>query len=396
MLPIRVNPAGDKTIAYMGRYAEFIIRNRYRSFGVMVLIAGVMIAFIPKNELNDNFVEYFDESYQFRLDSDYGAANLTGMYQIFYSVESGRANGVTDPDYLRTLERFAEWYRQQPEVLHVASFTEIMKRLNKNMHEDDVAYYRMPEDSELAAQYLLLYEMSLPFGLDLTDQLNLEKSATRMTVSIKNLPSSQILALEARAQTWLQQNAPAVKAEGTGPILMFSYIGMRNIQSMLVGSMWSLLAISLVVIFALWSVRLGLISLIPNIVPILMAFGVWGIFVGQISLAASVVASAALGIIIDDTVHFLSKYKMARTEKGLSSEDAVRYAFSTVGTAIWYMTVVLVAGFLVLGLSGFELNASLGILTAITIAIALVVDFMLMPPLLMILEGKRNAKSSYV
>lgn len=396
MLPIRIKPGSDNAFAHMGRYADFIIRNRYRSLVTIVLVAVVLIAFVPKNELNDNFVQYFDESYQFRRDSDYSAANLTGMYQLFYSVESGHANGVTDPEYLHTLESFAEWYRQQPEVLHVASFNEIMKRLNRNMHEEDQTYYRIPEDRELAAQYLLLYEMSLPFGLDLTDQLNIDKSATRMIVSIKNLPSSQILALEARAQAWLQQNAPAVKAEGTGPILMFSYIGMRNIQSMLVGSMWSLLAISVVVIFALWSVRLGIISLIPNIVPILMAFGVWGLFVGQISLAASVVASAALGIIIDDTVHFLSKFKYARQKKGLSPEDAVRYAFSTVGTAIWYMSVVLVAGFLVLGLSGFELNASLGILTAVTIAIALVVDFMLMPPLLVIMEGKGSAKSSNV
>ncbi len=392
MLPIRVNPEGDKTVARMGRFAEFIIRNRYRSLWIVALIAAVLIAFVPKNELNDNFVEYFDDSYQFRRDTDYSTANLTGMYQLFYSVESGRANGVTDPDYLRTLASFAEWYRQQPEVQHVASFTEIMKRLNRNMHEEDQSYYRVPEDRELSAQYLLLYEMSLPFGLDLNDQINIDKSATRMIVSIKNLTSSQILALEARAQQWLQHNAPTIKAEGTGPIIMFSYIGMRNIESMLVGSMWSLLAISVVVIFALWSVRLGIISLIPNIVPILMAFGVWGLLVGQISLAASVVASAALGIIIDDTVHFLSKFKYARQKKGLSAEDAVRYAFTTVGTAIWYMTVVLVAGFLVLGLSGFELNSSLGILTAVTITIALVVDFMLMPPLLIIMEGKRDAK----
>lgn len=392
MLPIKLRPGGDKTIARMGRFAEFIIRNRYRSLWIVALIAAVLIAFVPKNELNDNFVEYFDDSYQFRRDTDYSSANLTGMYQLFYSVESGRANGVTDPDYLRTLESFAEWYRQQPEVQHVASFTEIMKRLNKNMHEEDQSYYRVPEDRELSAQYLLLYEMSLPFGLDLNDQINIDKSATRMIVSIKNLTSSQILALEARAQQWLQHNATTIKAEGTGPIIMFSYIGMRNIQSMLVGSMWSLLAISVVVIFALWSLRLGIISLIPNIVPILMAFGVWGLFVGQVSLAASVVASAALGIIIDDTVHFLSKFKYARQKKGLSAEDAVRYAFTTVGTAIWYMTVVLVAGFLVLGLSGFELNSSLGILTAVTITIALVVDFMLMPPLLIIMEGKRDAK----
>ncbi|HID82529.1 MAG TPA: hypothetical protein EYP51_09225, partial [Thiotrichales bacterium] len=94
---------------------------------------------------------------------------------------------------------------------------------------------------------------------------------------------------------------------------------------------------------------------------------------------------------LDDTVHFLSKYLRARREQGLNAEDAVRYAFHTVGVALWVTTIVLIAGFLVLAQSAFELNAGMGLLTAITIAIALFIDFMFLPPLLIKFEEKVDA-----
>jgi len=101
----------------------------------------------------------------------------------------------------------------------------------------------------------------------------------------------------------------------------------------------------------------------------------------------------SLGIVVDDTVHFLSKYLRARREKGLSSEDAVRYAFTTVGKALAVTSVVLVAGFLILSQSSFELNAGMGLLTAIVIAFALFADFLLLPSILMKIEGSTNEKN---
>ena len=98
---------------------------------------------------------------------DFTADNLTGIYQIEFSLGSGESGAISEPAYLQHVEDFADWYRGQPGVRHVATFTDVMKRLSKNMHGDDPAYYAVPESRELAAQYLLLYEMSLPYGLDL-------------------------------------------------------------------------------------------------------------------------------------------------------------------------------------------------------------------------------------
>jgi hypothetical protein len=142
-------------------------------------------------------------------------------------------------------------------------------------------------------------------------------------------------------------------------------------------------------VFALRSLKLGIISLIPNLLPAGVAFGLWGLFVGEVGLALSVVTAMSLGIVVDDTVHFLSKYVRARREKGLGAEDAVRYAFSTVGVALWVTTMVLVAGFLVLSQSAFELNSGMGLLTAIVILIALFLDFFLLPPILIKTEEKK-------
>ena len=114
-----------------------------------------------------------------------------------------------------------------------------------------------------------------------------------------------------------------------------------------------------------------------------MGFGLWGLLVGEVGLALSVVTGMTLGIVVDDTVHFLSKYLRARRERGLESADAVRYAFSTVGMALWVTSIVLVAGFMVLSQSAFKLNSDMGLLTAITIGFALAADFLFLPPLLM-------------
>lgn len=164
---------------------------------------------------------------------------------------------------------------------------------------------------------------------------------------------------------------------------MFAYIGKRNIISMLIGTSIALVLISLILVFALRSLKIGLISLIPNLAPAAMGFGLWGLLYGQVGLGLSIVAGLTIGIVVDDTVHFLSKYLRARREQGMNSQDAVRYAFNTVGVALLVTTVVLVAGFLVLSQSSFKLNSDMGLLTSITIALALLADFIFLPPLLM-------------
>jgi predicted RND superfamily exporter protein len=233
--------------------------------------------------------------------------------------------------------------------------------------------------------------MSLPYGLDLNNQINIDKSATRMTVMLYNMTTRTVLDLEQRAQQWLRANTPvSMHNDGASPTIMFSNIGERNIKSMLIGTTVALVLISIILVVALRSIKIGLLSLIPNLIPAALAFGAWGIAVGQIGLALSIVTGMTLGIVVDDTVHFLSKYLRARREKGLDAQDAVRYAFSTVGLALVATSVVLVAGFTVLTFSAFALNSNMAFMTAVTIIFAIVADFLLLPPLLMAIDGKEK------
>ncbi|GMQ87788.1 MAG: MMPL family transporter [Gammaproteobacteria bacterium] len=391
LFPVRVKAARSRSVAGMDALADFVVRHRRPVLWGMSLLVIGLVAFVPNNELNDEFVKYFDERVDFRVATDFTTDNLTGLYNIHYSLEAGEAGGISEPVFLDKLEEFAVWYRQQPEVMHVNTLSDTMKRLNKNLHGDDPAWYRIPDQRNLAAQYLLLYEMSLPYGLDLNNQINVDKSATKLDVSLQSISSNQTLALEERAQQWLAGNAPAsMQVHGASPTVMFSHIGARNIRSMLIGTTLALVLISFILVFALRSLRIGLISIIPNLVPAGMAFGLWGLLVGEIGLALSVVTGMTLGIVVDDTVHFLSKYLRARREEGLSSAAAVRYAFHTVGTALWTTSVVLMAGFMVLTQSPFKLNSGMGLLTAITIGMALLADFLLLPTLLMTLDKKEH------
>ena len=389
VLPVRVKVQkedGDKLMVKLG---DFVVdKQKQLMWGMGALIIALTI-FVPKNELNDVFVHYFDETIQFRVDSDYIDKNLTGLYIADYSLESGEEGGISDPRFLNDVENFANWYRAQDEARHVNVYTEVIKRLNKNMHGDDETWKKIPDDRNLAAQYLLMYEMSLPYGLDLNNQIDINKSALRMTVSIKTLSSKEILALDKRAQKWLSNNAKHIKsANGTGPTVMFANIGQRNINSMLLGTTLALVLISAILIFAFRSFKTGLISMVPNLVPAVMGFGLWGLFVGEVGLALSIVTTMTLGIVVDDTVHFLSKYLRAKREYGYSPENSVRYAFTHVGRALLTTSIVLVAGFMVLAQSHFELNSGMGLLTSIIIALALLADFFFLPPLLMKLEKK--------
>ena len=395
LLPVKVrvhHEEGDRMMIWLG---DFVVNNRRKILPGMIILVVVLVSFLPRNELNDVFLEYFDESIPFRQATDFTVDNLTGMYLIDFSIESTEAGGISDPAFQQEVENFANWFRQQPETIHVNVFTDIMKRLNRNMHGDDDEMYRLPDDRNLAAQYLLMYEMSLPYGLDLNNQINVDKSATRMVVTLKTLSTNQMIELENRSDQWIAENAKHIKAAAaSGPTMMFAHIGKRNIISMLGGTTLALVLISLIMIVALRSFKLGLTSMVPNLVPAAMGFGIWGLLVGEVGLALSVVTSMTLGIVVDDTVHYMSKYQRARVEKGYDAEQAVRYAFTSVGRALVVTSVVLIAGFLVLAFSAFKLNSGMGLLTALVIALALLADFLLLPTLLMKIEDKSNEKNT--
>lgn len=396
LLPFKPRKSKNLTNKFFDRFSSMVISFRKPLLVGSTIFTIILAGGIFQLELTDNWLKYFDKRYQFRQDTDFISENLTGILTFEYSLHSGQENGISDPVYLQNVEKFAEWFRAQPEVLQVQVYTDIMKRLNKNMNSDDPEFFRLPESPELAAQYLLLYELSLPFGRDLNNRIDVNKSATRMTVTLETLTASQQQDLDARAQSWVQSNAPGLASEASGVTIVFAHLSQRNIKSMLSGTIIAMGLISLILIFVFKSVRLGMISLIPNFIPAILSLGLWGYLVGRVGLAGSVMTAFAFGIIVDDTIHFLTKYLKARREN-LSSEEAIRVTFNTVGHALWTTSLVLSAGFLIFATSGFEVSWALGLLLTLTICFALLADFILLPPLLMALDSdskkSENSKS---
>ena len=393
MLPVKVQAHAGRQTKAMSSLSKIVVSKHRPLLWGITMAAIVAISFVPKNEINDEFVKYFDETVQFRVDSDYASEKLIGPYTIEYSMDSGEEGGISNPAFLAKVQLFVDYLHTLSDVTHVYSITDTIKRLNKNLHGDDPAYYRLPDDRELTAQYLLLYEMSLPYGLDLNNQINVGKSATRVQVTLVNQSSKSMLVLEQQIGKWLEQNAPDIRIAAASANLMFAHIGQRNAKSLTVGAVLALTLISFILIFALRSARIGVISIVPNLVPVGIGFGIWGLISGQVGMSLSVVAGMTLGIVVDDTVHFLSKYLRARREKGYGPDQAIHYAFTSVGVALITTTVVLIAGFLVLTFSSFKMNSDMGLLTAITIGIALIIDFLLLPPLLMKLDGQTHEQT---
>ncbi len=282
ILPIKPVPEKNNQHNYLTALSTFIIKQQK----LILLIGGasfLTLAFYSsKIELNDEFVKYFGEGIEFRRDADFTTEKLSGLYIVEYTLKSGSSEGIHAPSYLERVETFAQWLRQQEVVKHVYSHTDIIKRLNKNMHNDDQDFYQLPKTKEEAAQYLLLYELSLPQGLDLNNRISVDKSETRLTVIIESISSKELQEFNNLAHEWqIEQQWPEVmQTKATGTAIMFAYISKRNVVSMLDGNVLAILTIGIIMLLMLRSWVLGGISIIANAAPIIMMFGVWALLVG--------------------------------------------------------------------------------------------------------------------
>jgi len=386
-LPVPSKIQKSKPSEIMVHLANFVIRFKTPVLGVMLLIligAGIGL---QRNVLVEDWTTYFDETFPARQALDITSEKMQSLHRLEYAFDSGEQNGIYQVEYLQFLDDFSLWLRAQPEVVHVSSLTDIVKRLNMHVHNDAPQTRVIPDNQLLASQLVLMYELSLPQGMGLESMMNMSKSQAKLTVALRRSNSQGVLIFEERVQAWLNKEN-RYQANGNGVDMAFAKVNDRNMKGLILGTGLGLIVISIVMIVVLRSVKLGLLSLVPNLAPAILAYGLWGMFVGHIDLALSIVICMSLGIVVDDTVHFMMKYLRARREKGLSAEDSVRYSFSTVGVALVTTTVVLASGFAALGASHYTSTRETGTLMAITIVAALFMDFFLLPVLLILIDKK--------
>lgn len=390
VLPQPDYKAHRKGHGFMDHLADWVIEKRTPVFVVTSVIFTVLAICSSKNEFNDVWFKYYDRSFEARRATDFMVENLSGFHRLQFAIPSGAPQGIMEPAYMQGVDNFVAWARQQHHVLFVSSFSDTIKRLNRDMNGGAPEFYGIPDQRELVSQYMLMYELSLPIGLGLENQVDFDRSATRVNIMLGHVSSQEIAAFERLARQWLEDNLPAqMHSRGAGFDLLLGNLSISNMKGMISGTTLALVVVSLLLILALRSVKYGLLSMLPNLFPAAIAFGVWGLWVGSIGLAVSVVSCMTLGIVVDNTVHFLSKYIRAKKESQLSSIEATRYAFTTVGAALIATTLVLAANFGVMASSHFYPNASMGMMTAITVIIALLVNFFFFVPILLFVDRER-------
>lgn len=371
---------------------EYVIRHKRLVFTTSIILLMTAIALTPNLRINDNFVNWISPGAEFRDDADFISKQLPGIYAIQFSLDTTADQSVTDIPYLEDLQSFTNWAKSQEEVANVTALSQIMTRLNKNIHGDDPTYNRLPDSDEAAAQYLLLYELSLPQGLDLNTLVDISRSRSRVLVMMKNISSDEMLEFKTRAARWGDDHLNhSSLSPASGTNIIFAHLTGNNLRSMFTGTLLAFGLIAGAIAIALKSFRLGILSLLPNLAPALFAFGIWAVAYQQIGLYAAFVTATSLGLIVDFTVHLFSKYARALNDKGLSPEDAIRDVFATTGMALWISAIVLLIGFLILTLSNFAIIALMAAMVALTILIGLIADFTMTPALLLSFAAKRQA-----
>lgn len=402
LMLMKLRPAVQRSQAVMVSLGHFV--NRYYKL-LFVLCAFIVVAcglWLDRIRLDDDFARYFDQRFEYRRDSDFAEQHLTGLNTIEFDVGAGQENGVYDPAYQRHLAAFTTWLREQPNVVSVLSISDITKRIDKAMRsgmrsgtsQASTKAGAIPDDAERIAQYFLLYELSLPYGASLNDQVSVSRSSSRVTAVLRHVTSSDIRALNDKATAWLDQNVPTeMQTRGISLNVLFAELSGVNIRSMILSTIVSILIIAVVVGLALRSPVYGALSILLNILPSVVGFGLWGLLYQQIGLAASVVTAMTIGLVVDDTIYFLIMYQAAR-HKGMSAEEAINHVFATVGVAMLVITASLTIGFGTLVFSGFEVNRSLGAMTAVVIMSNLFIDWLMLPPLMRIMDRPRSSAKS--
>lgn len=375
--------------AQMRQLASWIVARKTVWLAVFPVLIGFGVIGITRIDYDDNVIRYFDHRYELRQDSEAIQDRLTGLESLQFSFRAPEGASVFDPDFLNRVDRFVTWIESHADVVAVAALTEIIKDLNQNMSGGDPADYMVADSQAANAQLLMFYELSLPVGMDLNVMMDVDRTQTLVTVTVNADHSATIRSVAENAEAWLAENEPSIATRASGIAIAFARISERNNRQMLGGFLVVLALVSATMIITLRSVRFGLLSLVPNLIPAVLAFGFWGLFLGDVNLGSTVVTTMTFGIVVDDTVHFLMHYLRCR-RRGMGIQPSLEDTFAVVGSAICLTSVALVTGFAIMAASGFAINQHIGLLTSVVIIFALISDLFLLPALLALTRGSQR------
>lgn len=385
LLPLKVKKEEDITHisdAHPGaiRYTLWLQRWRIPIMALYAVSGAVAVYVALQNEINADVFKYFSTDVHTRTANFHIEEEVGGISAIEISIDSGQADGIKDPAFLKKVEALEDWLDSRDHITKTIAITDIIKQSNRSLNNEDQAAYVIPDNRELIAQELFLYTMSLPQGMDLNNRMTLDNRRMRLSAMTTMHKSAQAVAEFALIEKKAEELGLNASITGKNPLYhrMNGYVVRTFITSILL----AVVLVSILMIIILRSVKLGLVSMIPNIMPLVFG-GMFMTMLGKpLDIGTVLVASTCLGIAVDDTVHFLTNYLRWR-RAGSTRQMAVAHVLTHTGPALVVTTLILVAGFGTFAFAAFVPNINFGILTAIVLTTALITDGTLLPALVL-------------
>lgn len=365
-------------------------------FWCSALLIAVTLAMLPLNKVDFNRFSFVDEDSDFHHVITALAEKIGNDQSLAYSIHSGAYYGITEPGFLEEIDKFSLWLEEQPEASFVRSYTDFLRSANRSDHDDDEAYDVLPEDKLQLIDYLVGYQLIQEIEPNLESIFNTDYSAIKLVVGTSNLSNRELLNFNDRIDTWIAANLnPQLEVMHADNSILYARLDRAISVELLTGFSLSFLLITLTLLVGLRSVRYGLLSIMPNLFPATIVFGFWGLFVGELSPYIMMLFSISIGIVVDDSVHVLSKYISARKE-GKLPEQAVQYSLDKAGSAITITTLSLAFGTILLVFSNTFYFQNVALLLTPIIVVALLLDLLFLPPLLVKFDNWLEKRSPAV
>lgn len=356
-----------------------------KSFAVISLVCmAPFLAGLPPLEFDDDFVEYFSESTDFRRSTDRATELLAGPNHIEVLLENLDEEGVFNPSYIKYLGELTDFLRSKSLVSNATSFYDVLEDLSHAFGRE----ISEVQSSDEFAQWYLTYELSLERGQSTSDFIRRDQKETRVSVLLGQSSSAEIKLLEREIYEWHENRQSQFSILVTGENIPVAHLSAMNISSMIWGLGACITFTAFLIGLLLKNARIGVGSLLATIVPVALGFGAWGLMGQNVGLASTAIIALTIGIVIDDAVHMVYRFVDGRHRLMLSGWGAAAYSVHRVGNAVATTSIVMIGGLGVLTLSPFEVNSSFGASTCIIIAFALLFDLFVFPRILVWADNK--------
>ena len=375
----------------LGWIASVACRHPWRIIAIAALCVTLSLAGISKLRFSHNGLLWLPDDYPVRKATEVIDERLKGAVTLEVVIDSGRDGGLHDPVFLERLDRavrfFSNYQLEDLKVGKAWTITDILKEIHQALNENRPEYYALPKTRELAAQELLLFEGS--GSDDLEDVVDTSYRMVRLTIKSPFHDAMVYKRLLDEVQAYGETNFPGTRVTTTGVMALFAGMIHNVITTMAKSYLIALTVITVLMVVLIGRVRIGMLSMLPNLIPIMMVMGIMGWFDITLDLSTSLIGSIAIGLVVDDTIHFMHNFRRYVEQTG-DVEQAVRSTMLTTGRAILITSVVLAAGFFITMTAEMKNTVYFGLLTGTSVVFALVADYFLTPALMMVVYREKR------